>query len=610
MDKEFVEERVAFTADAQHPDKFFPRIAVTKTAERYGRVDKSFRQFEATDIGRVVDYPNVPDPPPDGPMMHCENATEFPSRHFALRGGFLFYFDLGDVSGTGRQHYVTYHGPPLGCVPISSCRVEFPPGGRRVFREHAQTNARTGYELAILHTPQQTPDETPRPPAFVVAESLGQRERWAGAIRARAELDEHTKLRAVASFAKDDPSVLLGSTKPSELLKQAESKRSLNSGRGGGSSRTINNSSSGVDGGKDGGKDGSGDRGGKRSGTRKGKRGSAASGKDGKGGDGEENMIQEALQEFGKNNFAEKTWIDTYFETHSEMDAATRCRQLEKWQEAIKRGLKGAVLEQYEYFVEASGEMTKMGREVVDLKTLVETQVETVKEMKEIDFSSAILGTADGDADEDGGDMFGGDRRKGIRRRKSNRQFGDDESDVSSVSSEGGSTRHEARVTGTLTGNLKTPVMEKITIEIPAHLDDIDEEILAYVRESSYTQATDLWAKTKQEVNDIMQQHEKPTDDQLTKKQLNQMTNLTERLDELAEMISNRLVENLRRKNEALKQASKRERSDPTAFMVPSVSPCCLNDDAISLRLLVKLGKSQEAATAYSARRSLLLLER
>lgn len=75
-------------------------------------------------------------------------------------------------------------------------------------------------------------------------------------------------------------------------------------------------------------------------------------------------------------------------------------------------------------------------------------------------------------------------------------------------------------------------------------------------------------------------------------------------------MISNRLVENLRRKNEALKQASKRERSDPSAQMVSSVSPCCLNDDLVSLRLLVKLGKTQEAATAYSARRSLLLLER
>jgi hypothetical protein len=96
----------------------------------------------------------------------------------------------------------------------------------------------------------------------------------------------------------------------------------------------------------------------------------------------------------------------------------------------------------------------------------------------------------------------------------------------------------------------------------------------------------------------------------LTKKQFTLIQNLTDRLDDLAELISNRLVENLRRKNEALKQASKRERSDPMAALVPSVSPTCLNDDSVNLRLLVKLGKTQEAAMAYSARRSLLLLER
>ena len=95
----------------------------------------------------------------------------------------------------------------------------------------------------------------------------------------------------------------------------------------------------------------------------------------------------------------------------------------------------------------------------------------------------------------------------------------------------------------------------------------------------------------------------------MTKKQQNQVQVLVDKLDELAEMISNRIVENLRRKNEALKQASKRERADASTNLAPSVSPCCLNDDSISLRLLVKLGKCQEAATAYSARRSLLLLE-
>lgn len=155
----------------------------------------------------------------------------------------------------------------------------------------------------------------------------------------------------------------------------------------------------------------------------------------------------------------------------------------------------------------------------------------------------------------------------------------------------------------------RSSINENVTIEIPDHLEDTTEEILAYVKESRYTEATDCWIKFKQEVNDIMQQHDKPTEEKLTKRQQNQIQVLTEKLDVVSQIISNRVVENLRRKNEAMKHASKRERSDPTAHYVPSVSPCCLNDDTVSLRLLVKLGKSQEAATAYAARRSLLLLE-
>lgn len=71
-----------------------------------------------------------------------------------------------------------------------------------------------------------------------------------------------------------------------------------------------------------------------------------------------------------------------------------------------------------------------------------------------------------------------------------------------------------------------------------------------------------------------------------------------------------RLAEGLRRKNEALKQASKRERADPSNLMAPIVSPCCLDDDVVPLQLLVKLGDAKEAAAAYSARRSLLLTDR
>jgi hypothetical protein len=87
------------------------------------------------------------------------------------------------------------------------------------------------------------------------------------------------------------------------------------------------------------------------------------------------------------------------------------------------------------------------------------------------------------------------------------------------------------------------------------------------------------------------------------------MLNLLSSLKDLSQRMANRLVEGLRRKNEAFKQAGKRERSDPLSLMAPIVSPCCLSDDSIPLFLLVKLGETQEAATAYAARRSLLLLE-
>jgi hypothetical protein len=477
MDKEFVEERVTFVV--VDGGSYVPRISVSRTVDRIGRakVDKTFRPMETDDIQRILDFENVPDPPADGPMMLCE-GEKFPSRHFCLRGGFLFYFDLADVSGTGASHYITYDCPPIGVIPLDKVKIELPPGGRRVFREHAQTEARTGYELAIWQIPGEDKKDGARPPMFVAAESLGQRDKWAAAIKARAGVENHTKLRAQA-FGGGAASSLL--TKPAEILRAKESSKK--------EAAAAANESSMV----------------KEKKSRKGKqRTTTPHGKKEDNGDGEENVIQEALQEFGKNNFVEKTWIDNYFETHNEVDAASRCRQMENWQDSIKKGLKNAVLEQYEYFVEASGEMTKMGQEVIDLKTLVETQVETVKEMKEIDFSGTIVDPADDNAS-DGEDLFNDKRRQG-RRRNNNDQNGDDNSDVSSVSSYG-----DAADKGRSSGQPSAPKFREAdakegSIDIPAFFDDAAEEILAFVKESRYSDATDLWAKAKQEVTDIMQQ--------------------------------------------------------------------------------------------------------
>jgi hypothetical protein len=80
-------------------------------------------------------------------------------------------------------------------------------------------------------------------------------------------------------------------------------------------------------------------------------------------------------------------------------------------------------------------------------------------------------------------------------------------------------------------------------------------------------------------------------------------------LNELGKNICNLLLEGLRRKNEALRLISKKERSDPLNAMASFVSPIALNDDSSSLGLLIKLGRGQDAASAYSARRSLLLNE-
>lgn len=80
-------------------------------------------------------------------------------------------------------------------------------------------------------------------------------------------------------------------------------------------------------------------------------------------------------------------------------------------------------------------------------------------------------------------------------------------------------------------------------------------------------------------------------------------------LNEQSNRICGLLLEGLRRKNEALRLISKKERADPLNAMAPLVSPIALNDDSTALGLLIKLGRGQDAASAYSMRRSLLLNE-
>lgn len=107
----------------------------------------------------------------------------------------------------------------------------------------------------------------------------------------------------------------------------------------------------------------------------------------------------------------------------------------------------------------------------------------------------------------------------------------------------------------------------------------------------------------------FLTQHEKLTDRRLSKKQLNTIHNTNESITDLTKRMTGRLTEALRRKNEAFRQLSKRERADPLSELAPLLSPICLNDDDTSLQLLVRLGYTNDAAEAYAARRSLLLME-
>jgi hypothetical protein len=98
--------------------------------------------------------------------------------------------------------------------------------------------------------------------------------------------------------------------------------------------------------------------------------------------------LDAAIEQFGVNGFKEEKWVNEWLQKHSVSDLPGECDQLERWIDVIKNGLRGAVLEQYEYFVEASREMSTMGREVAWIRTLVERQQETLMSMRNIDFGA------------------------------------------------------------------------------------------------------------------------------------------------------------------------------------------------------------------------------
>lgn len=464
---EHIDEKVTFSADTNSADRFIPRIAVSKSRTANGRttIEKSFRPFEAADMARVLDYKEVPDPPEDTAMRVCEDAgsegLKFPVRNVCVRGGFLFYFDIEDIDDHVGGHYVSYHAPPLGVVPIDKCDVATPPGGRRVFREHAHTDAKHGYEFVLIHAPEGGA-ETTRPAAFFVAESLAQREKWLKALRLRAEVTADTKLRPNIGGRRGD--------------------------------------------GDDAGRDDTGAKAGIRRTKRTQKRRTSEQHEEPE--TAEARDVESAKREFGLLDFSDEDWLNTFFMTNNDFESGNKIDQLEQWQSSIKRGLRGAVLEQYEYFVEASGEMTTMGKEVAALKAMVETQSELIKEMKDIDFTTAFAeGDEDDPLDSDGEDAIdppnirAGGRR--ARRRRPVQRSADDQSEDSSISSDedAGPLKRKLR-----SGMSVASDDHDGGISIPSWLDDVSEEISAFIKECRYTDATDLLFKARDEVNEILSQ--------------------------------------------------------------------------------------------------------
>lgn len=118
----------------------------------------------------------MPEPPTPCTLMHCEapgsgienldddvelevydGGISFPKRLAKLAGGYIFLTsnkggkDEVDSRTNSSNHNNNREeskgnnngdgeiSGKIACIPLQGCSVELPPGGRRVFREHAHT---------------------------------------------------------------------------------------------------------------------------------------------------------------------------------------------------------------------------------------------------------------------------------------------------------------------------------------------------------------------------------------------------------------------------------------------------------------------------------------
>lgn len=494
----------------------------------------STRSFEVHDFERVLDFGQIiPASPADQTLRHQsgiqDDGKPFKEHWFCLRGCFLFYFDpRAVVSGEGEAKH--YRELPLGVIPLERTEIEFPPGGRRVFQQHAQTAGTRGYEFVIRHVPKAgTPDaeKGQRREEYIVADTLTQREEWRAVLSSRSGgLKRDTTLRpgvtpppnlntsvteaalsVAADIAAEEARNLKQTSRP-EIKKTQPSIRKVDF--------DLDDVGESTKGGDDAQYDSS------RNGMTFAVNSLAqyAANDNDEAGD---IMDNELLKQFTRHRFHDEEWVEQYFATHSDVEAEAMCREIEQTQLSVKRGLRGAVLEQYKYFVEASCEMTVMGSEVVRLRSLVDNQAGIINKMKDMNFIEAFT-ESDPLLDDD--DMYYEDEDDEDDADDDSDEEEDeggeaiiDEDEVSAASSQS-STSQSKRLSSprkesatklkkfpTENGHLVTNTNGSAgRVHIPEWLGDVTEEISAFLKECRFTEATDLTLKARNELSELLQQ--------------------------------------------------------------------------------------------------------
>ena len=737
----YAKESVIFVPSSLANGEYLPRISVEDdnankdedseiVTNNNNTVAAVIQPFLGSDMTRILDYDKISTPPPrDTILQHLEfesnkndNNTEeegitkknddendnsskanltptFPPRHCCLRGGYIFYFKPQDVlppirPGGGPIYTCEY---PKGCVPIDRCIVEFPPGGRRAFREHVTIlRDGAGYEFAVRHRPRgvggglqggggrgggqlhnninrlssiglgtfdtggsngnvidttkgQLLDQR-RATAYFAADTLGEREEWANAIRLRADC----RKRETSLRPRSDGNVVEGGGSGSSRSINIDGSNTMNDGYGYDEDSKLQSLG-----------DNYGDEGGMNDDSNAylpsslipdgGRRGNSilpstdgtllrntasTSSSNASTVNGipanEREDIQRALEEFGNPYHDAEGWMDKFFTEHAEYDAPEARRALEIWLTMVKGGLRGAVLDQYECFVEASAELSTVGSEVSVLREAALAMYECVREMREVDFVDVFANETLNAADVN---ISNGDNREGSNDGEDE---GEEDEDVDGMSynSGGGSSLEEISSldgqqqlnNNSIDNKPSFSSKSHSLFEMPSWVTDVAEDISALVRECRYTDAVTLIRSAGSDLSEILEGHDgyHHSDDngndsnnnnnnnsnnrsssyyRLSPKQLRSVKRAIRSIDASSDRACQRLSEGLRRRTEALRRSAKADRADPLAALAPAVSSACLEDDADALALLVQLGRPLEASAAFVARRSLVLAE-